>query len=186
MHSMHSRSLPCTCLYGRFFTKTGIKRFREHISAKRRASDMTRKNYKRVIAPLLAVFLAGNLPLAVYAEQTEMKNTQMENASCGCTAANETKRTHLFLACKPYELGSVFTRGRRNSFGFGIPCVAALCLCRCSLRNLINGNACKYSDVQTGYNSIWSTALRAIVASLRHSASHILPVLEIEVPYTSQ
>ena len=41
---------------------------------------MTRKNYKRVIAPLLAVFLAGNLPLAVYAEQTEMKNTQMENA----------------------------------------------------------------------------------------------------------
>ena len=41
---------------------------------------MTRKNYKRVIAPLLAVFLAGNLPLAVYAEQTEMENAQMENA----------------------------------------------------------------------------------------------------------
>ena len=91
-----------------------------------------------------------------------------------------------FLPVKPHELGSVFTRGRRNNFGFGIPCVAALCFCRCSLRNLINGNACKYSDVQTGYNSIGSAALRAVVASLRHSASHILPVLEIEVPYTSQ
>lgn len=41
---------------------------------------MTKKNYKRVIAPLLAVFLAGNLPLAVHAEQTEMENAQMENA----------------------------------------------------------------------------------------------------------
>ena len=38
---------------------------------------MTKKNYKRVIAPLLAVFLAGNLPLAVHAEQTEMENAQM-------------------------------------------------------------------------------------------------------------